>query len=152
MKINLNTFLAILGICSSVAFISASDANGQTWYDSEGRPLVVKGKKVIRKVVEVEKSEKEIVEKEKPKKDNESPIIPAMLELRPELSSVKSRRSYPIYYPYSRHHYGYPSYYRTGSYHGYQHYHQGCYRTRGAVRNNIYLNYRRSGLNIRARF
>ncbi len=146
MRTNLNTILATIGVSFSLVIISASDAKGQTWYDSEGRPLVVKGKKVIRKVVDEEVSKKE--------KENASPIIPKVLELRPELSTVNSSRSYPVFYPYSRYHYGYRGYSGSGNYHhqNYRHYNRGCYRPRGVSNRNLYLNYRRGGVSIRARF
>ena len=140
MRTNLNTILAAIGVSFSLVIISAPNSNGQTWYDSEGHPLVIKGKKVIRKVVDAEELKKET--------ENASPIIPRVLELRPELSTVKSSR----YYSYSRYHYGYRGYSRSANYYRYQHYRQGCYRSRGSSSRNVYLNYSRGGLSIRARF
>ena len=144
MRTKLNTIFAAIGVSFSLVIISAPNSNGQTWYDSEGHPLVIKGRKVIRKVVDAEELTKET--------ENVSPIIPKVLELRPELSTVNSRRSYRVFYPYSRSNYGYRGYSGSANYHRYQHYHQGCYRPRGGSSRNLYLNYRRGGLSIRARF
>jgi hypothetical protein len=142
MRINLNTIIATIGVSFSISLISLAGSGGETWYDSEGRPLIVVGKKVERKLVEVEDSKKEV----------HNPIIPKSLELRPELSTVKRGRSYPVYYPYSRYHYGHNGYYGSVRHHHYQNHYRGCYRSNGIYRNNRYLNYRKGGLNIRARF
>lgn len=140
MRTNLNTIIAAIGVSFSLMIISAPNLNGQTWYDSEGHPLVIKGKKVIRKVVEAEELKKET--------ENASPIIPEVLELGSELSTVNSSR----FHPYSRYYYGYRGYSGAANFHRYQRYHQGCYRARGVSSRNLYLNYRRGGLSIRARF
>jgi len=141
LRTNLNTIIAAIGVVFSLAIISAPYVKGQTWYDSNGRPLVIKGKKVIGKVVDAEEPKKET--------ENVSPIIPKVLELRPELSTVKSRRSYPVFYPYSRSNYGYHGHTSSANF---SHYHRGCYRPRGVPSRNLYLNYRRGALSIRAKF
>lgn len=136
MKVNLKTILPVLGVSFCMLISLSVSAAGQTWYDSEGRPLSMKDGKVIRGNASVDKKEEKIA----------TPIIPKSLELRPELSTVQSQRIY--HYPYTRNHYGYYGYNRSNSYH------QGCYRPsyRSSARGNVYLNYRRGGLSIRARF
>jgi hypothetical protein len=144
MRTNLNTIITTLGISFTMAIIATPSVNGQTWYDSEGRPLIIKGKKVIRKEI------KEVESKKEP--ESVRSIIPKVLELRPELSNVKSRRAYPVFQPYLNRHFGYRGYYGPANHRSYQHHHQGCYKPRGVSGRNFYLNYRRSGFSIRARF
>lgn len=75
MRINLNTIIGAITVSFSLLIILALKVNGKTWYDSEGRPLAIKGKKVIRIVVDEEESDKET--------ENVSRVIPKILELIP---------------------------------------------------------------------
>jgi hypothetical protein len=150
MRINLNIFLVAMGVS-----FCANISSAQTWYDSEGRELIIDGKKVTRK--EVDKSAEKSDEKKKPErveleKKVVSPIIPQALELRPELSTVPSRKVYQVFHPYSNFGYGHYGYYGRPNYHHYSPYNQGCYQGGGILRNNFYLDYRRGGLRIQTRF
>jgi|TARA_B110000908_G_scaffold50222_1_gene61400 hypothetical protein len=144
VRINLNTIIGAIAVSFSLLIILALKVNGKTWYDSEGRPLAIKGKKVIRIVVDEEESDKET--------ENVSRVIPNILELIPELSTVKSPRFYSGFNPYSRYHYGYRVYSGSVNAHRHQYYRRGCYRARGVSSRNMYLNYRRGGVSIRAKF
>ncbi len=132
--------LPLLGVSFCMLISLSSSSLGQTWYDSEGRPLSMKDGKVVRGNASVDKEKDGIV----------NPIIPVSLEIRPELSTVKRQRAYR----YTPHQYGYQRYGGYSGYYGRNSYQQGCYHTSGgsAARGNVYLNYRRGGFSVRARF
>lgn len=135
MRTNLNMILAMVGVSFSLVVLTAPAVSAQTWYDSEGRPVVIDGKRVIRK---------EVMDEEQTKvasKAEESSIIPKALVLRPELSVLKPRAA--RYYPYRGNHYGY---YRATPYY------QGCYRPSRPARSGLHLNYRRGNFSIRAKY
>ena len=144
LKSFLNGFVTRLGVSISLTVLLSSISSAQTWYDSEGRLVVFKGKKVIRKVIEADESDKEA--------EVVNSIIPKSLELRAELSTYRGRRSYPVYYSYPRYHYGYSGRSYFPRYRDYPYCHQGSFRSSGGYSRNIHLNYRRGGLSIRARF
>ncbi len=129
MRTNLNTIFTILGVSFFAVNLSlaqtAAQTAAQTWYDSEGRPLIIKGKKIIRQ---------EVVDKEKVAPA--VPIIPKALEIRPELlprpSRVRARKIYQ-----------YAHYYPDNGY-------RGCYRTRRDSRRGLYFKYRSGNFSIRA--
>ena len=84
MSFNLNAIFAILTVSFLGAFNSNIEAAEQTWYDSEGRPLVVKGREVKRKAGE----ELIIVDEKVAKNSSPAPIIAPRSTLRTDLSSA----------------------------------------------------------------
>jgi len=129
----------MLGICFSMIVFMAAETKGETWYDSKGRALIVKGRQVTLKNMAVKESEEIKNMAEEPAPTTSGSIIPETLELRPELITTRVRQSFH-----------------------YQRYSYGCYRSprhqryynnsRRSFRGGLYLNYRSGNFSIRARY
>ncbi len=162
MKISQNIILATIGVSFFLWVISAVQSYAQTWYDSEGRPLVIDGKKVSRKEVKEVVEDKEAIEKREAEKDAAdkkiaeteivSRIVPEQLEIKYELSSAPLYRFYQRPRSYSVYGYGNYGYYGRPAYYYHGPYHHGYYRDNSCYRTGIFLNYRKGGLNIQAEF
>ena len=135
MRTNLIMNLAVVGVSFSLVFLTSQVVKAQTWYDSEGRAVVIDGKRVSRGDI------KKVSELADDRNSEVIPIIPKVLELKPELSSAKFRGV--RYFPYS---------WKYNGYHIAYLYYKGCYQPSRPARSGVHLNYRRGNFSIRARY
>jgi len=135
MSFNLNAILVILTVSFLGAFKSNIEAAELTWYDSEGRPLVVKGREVKRKAGE----EFIIADKKVAENISPAPIIAPRSTLRTDLSSASYNNK--SFYRYS--------FYRPNSYRRGHSFFNRSYRGNHVYSNRYRYSYRRNYLPLR---
>ncbi len=144
MRTNLNVILLILWISFSIIVFTANESKGETWYDSDGRPLMVNGEEVTLKNMVIKESEemKNVIEEHT--LNISRSIIQEVLELRPELITTRSGKG--IHYQ----RYSYGCHFSNG--YNRQLRYRRYYSTRSSSRGGIYLNYKIGTLFIHSRY
>ena len=134
-NLNITSVLIGLGVSFTLVGLFTNEVTATIWYDSEGRPLEIQGSKITRARYDFKKVEQV-------NSKVEYSIIPKVLELRPELSTM-NRGGFSYYH--HLHLYLYRNRCFLPTYHR-------CYRLNRNGNSSLYLNYRSRGLSIRARY